>query len=157
MNRFVFCVEAILAREGGLVEDPDDPGGLTNFGISQRAFPTLDIRNLTRDGAITLYRRYYWEPSRADWLPVPLDLYVFDSAVNQGVGTALRLLQKAVNVAQDGAIGPITLGAITRLGAKQAAAQFMTQRALRYTTLDTFWKFGEGWFNRLFLIAGESA
>lgn len=157
MNRFVFCVEIILTREGGLKEDPDDPGGLTNFGISQRAFPALDIRKLTREGAITLYRTYYWEPSRATRLPAPLDLYLFDSAVNQGVGTAVRLLQKAVDVAQDGVIGPVTLGAITHLGAKDAAAQFMTQRALHYVSLGTFWKFGEGWFNRLFLIAGESA
>ncbi len=156
MTRFDWCVERILEREGGLTNDPDDPGGLTNFGISQRQYPALDIAALTRTDAIEIYRRDYWEPCGAEQMPEPLDFYLFDSAVNQGVGTAIRFLQTALRVHVDGRIGPETLGAITRLGASEAGALFMAERALHYVSLGTFWKFGRGWFKRLFIVAGES-
>ena len=101
MENFDRCVRAVLSEEGGLSDHQQDPGGLTKYGISQRAYPNLDIRRLTMDEAIELYRRDYWNPVHGTDLPASLALLVFDSAVNQGVGTAARLLQKAVGVAED--------------------------------------------------------
>jgi len=101
MENFDRCVRAVLSEEGGLSDHPQDPGGLTKYGISRRAYPDLDIRRLTMDDAIDLYRRDYWNPVHGTDLPASLALLVFDSAVNQGVGTAVRLLQKAVGVKED--------------------------------------------------------
>ena len=102
METFDRCVRAVLLEEGGLSDHPQDPGGLTKYGISRRAYPDLDIRRLTMDDVIEIYRRDYWNPVCGTDLPASLALLVFDSAVNQGVGTAARLLQKAVGVTADG-------------------------------------------------------
>ncbi len=155
MTRFEWCVARVVDIEGGLSNDPADPGGLTKFGISQRAYPLLDIANLTREEAINIYRIDYWERSGAARMPQPLDFYLFDCAVNQGVGKAPRLLQQAIGVDIDGFIGPETMGAIDRLGAAEAGAKFMARRALHYMSLGTFPTFGRGWLKRLFLVAGD--
>lgn len=156
MLRFDWCVARVLEREGGLVDHPSDPGGLTKYGISKRAYPLLDIANLTVEEATEVYRRDYWDASSAGDLPEPLDFYVFDSAVNQGVGRAIRLLQTCVGADVDGVLGPETLQAITRAGTDEAAARFMAQRALHYISLPTFQSFGRGWLKRLFMVAGEA-
>lgn len=83
----------VLAREGGLVDNPNDPGGLTNLGISQRQYPNVDIRHLTVAQAGALYRRDYWLPAGCDRLPDAPALVVFDSAVNCGVPRALEWLR----------------------------------------------------------------
>lgn len=89
----------ILEAEGGatITDNPSDPGGLTKYGISQKAFPNLDIRNLTEDEAKEIYREMYWNAVGADSIPWPLDLYVVDTAVNCGVVTAKRLSQTSLN------------------------------------------------------------
>ena len=109
MGDFTRCIDVILAEEGGLSHHRRDPGGLTKFGISSRAYPQLDIARLTRDQAVSIYRADYWTPIRGDDLPPGLDLLVFDTAVNMGVITAAMLLQDALGVTMDGVIGPITL------------------------------------------------
>ena len=84
----------VLLREGGLVDDPADPGGLTNFGISQRAHPDVDVRHLTREGAAVIYRTAYWEAAGCDQLTPGMALVVFDSAVNCGVSRAQEWLSQ---------------------------------------------------------------
>ena len=91
---FAQAVEFVLQCEGGLVDDPADPGGLTNRGISQRAYPNEDIRNLTVERAKELYSRDYWTAARCDELPPGMALVVFDSAVNCGVSRALNWLSQ---------------------------------------------------------------
>lgn len=83
----------ILEFEGGYVNDPDDPGGETKYGISKRSFPKEDIKNLTVDRAKELYRTLYWTPINGDELPDKMDLCVMNAAVNSGVGTALKFLK----------------------------------------------------------------
>lgn len=85
-------VAFVLEREGGYVADPADPGGETNLGISHKAYPDEDIKNLTRSRAVELYKRDYWIKAGCDTLPEPLALVVFDTAVNMGVGRAKQLL-----------------------------------------------------------------
>ena len=84
MQNFPDCISHVLAAEGGLVNDPKDPGGVTKFGISQRSYPALDIRALSLDEAKAIYQRDYWAPIQGERLPAGLDLLVLDHAVNAG-------------------------------------------------------------------------
>jgi hypothetical protein len=78
----------VLSWEGGYSNDPNDAGGETNFGISKRAYPNEDIKNMTMDRAMEIYRNDYWNACNCDDLPYPLDMVIFDTAVNMGVGRA---------------------------------------------------------------------
>lgn len=150
LGTFQKRLSIIYRWEGVLTRDANDPGGLTKWGISQRAYPMLDIENLTRDEAEQIYRADYWNPCRCDELPAGLDLIVFDCAVNQGVRTATRCLQRALGVTDDGIIGPVTLAAVRgrkdRLGLiKEVAAR----RGKKYGEAATFQHHGLGWMRRL--------
>ena len=94
-NDFEIAVEFVLEREGGLSDDPDDPGGLTKYGISQRAYPQLDIENLTVYDAKEIYYQDYWLKSGCDKLVPPLDLIVFDTSVHCGVSRARGFLEES--------------------------------------------------------------
>ena len=126
-----------------------EEGGLTHFGISQRAYPDVDMKALTLQKAAAIYREDYWDPIKGDLLPAGLDLLMLDSAVNQGAKTAAVLLQQALDIKADGIIGPITL---TR--ARQAMPDllitFAAERALRYEFSRNETTFGRGWYRRLF-------
>ena len=113
-------IKNVLRREGGdkITRDPDDPGGLTKFGISKRSNPDVDIENLTEDDAVLIYLEKYWKPSRASELPFQLQDMYFDMVVNFGQRRAVRILQEACNsksksngLVVDGRIGPNTLKA----------------------------------------------
>jgi lysozyme family protein len=148
MSAFDRAVELVLKWEGGYVNDPRDPGGETNFGISKRSYPAEDVRALTRERAIALYHRDYWQPIQGDALPPMLALAVFDAAVNMGVGTAIRLLQRTLGVPVDGVIGPQTLQAAARHADALAVRTFQAQRVLQYAKMPTFPTFGFGWVAR---------
>lgn len=89
---FVKAVEFVLAHEGGYVNDPDDSGGETKFGISKKSYPKLDIKNMTVELAKAIYRRDFWLANSCDMLKWPLNLVVFDTAVNLGSGRARAYL-----------------------------------------------------------------
>lgn len=148
--------EHIVGVEGGYSNDPRDPGGETKYGITKRDHPNVDIASLTLDDAKEIYRVQYWTPAMCDAFPWPLNLFVFDAAVNQGVDTAKKLLQKSLGVAQDGIVGKATLAAVGRADQKELCAMFMADRALRYTGTRNFDVYGRGWFKRLFVIAMEA-
>ena len=152
---FLRAVAAILKAEGGatITNDPDDPGGLTKYGISQRSYPDLDIANLTEAQAVEIYHRDFWQLVRGDELPANLALAVFDCAVNQGVEVAGRLLQRACEVPQDGRIGPVTVRAARR---SDALARFTAARAIRYFGTRNFDKYGFGWVTRAITKALEA-
>jgi len=155
-DHFPRAVDIILRQEGVLSDDSADRGGLTKYGISQRAYPDLDIRALTIDAAIALYRRDYWDRNRCGAMPWPLALTVFDAGVNQGTAAAAMLLQRALRVAADGAIGPVTLAAIHRAETGELLADYLSRRARRYAALARTdpeqRKFLRGWLKRLFHI-----
>lgn len=96
----------LIGIEGAYVNNPSDPGGETNWGISKRSYPNVDIKNLTRDGAKKIYRTDFWDRIRADTLPGSVSYQLFDFAVNSGIDTAVRYLQRAIGVADDGHWGP---------------------------------------------------
>ena len=147
----------IIGVEGGY-QSPEqaiarnDSGGETHFGICKRQYPDLDIKNLTLADAMEIYKRDYWDMVKGDLLPAPFDLFVFASAVNQGVNPAIIMLQKAVGVAQDGVIGKDTMNKLAN-ASSEVAAMFMTRCAMRYIGTRGFDTNGVGWFKRLFVIA----
>ena len=145
--------DLVLQFEGGdtLTEDSRDPGGLTRYGISQRAHPSVDIRNLTREQAHQIYDRDYWRRVRGDDLPLPVALMVFDAAVNQGAVTAVKLLQRAVGVSPDGVLGPVTLKALTGRDSASVCEEIAILRCNRYLTMDspTEETYERGWVARV--------
>lgn len=149
MTWFEQCFKQLISFEGGYCNDSADPGGETKFGISKRAYPDLDIANLTMDQAQAIYLRDYWMRASCDDLPPNIAFLVFDCAVNSGIGQAIRFLQRAVGVADDGSIGPITLAAVRRVDAEALASRFLGQRLEFMTRLSTWEKFGKGWARRI--------
>ena len=140
--------------EGGYVNDPRDPGGETSFGISKRSYPKVNIKSLTRDGAISIYKRDYWDAAGCDTMPPKIAVAVFDCAVNQGVGIAKRLIQKAAGVGADGIIGPKTRAAIGRANQEDLVVQFLGWRLRRYAFTANASIYMRGWSNRvLYLLA----
>lgn len=138
--------------EGGakITDDPDDPGGLTKWGISQRSFPHEDIRNLTELRAMELFQENYWTPARCSLFPEPVAIALADAAFNQGVKTAIALLQEALRVDPDGIVGKETVGAVNRRPPLEVVNEFLSRRALRYA--DGKAKYRRGWFLRLFRL-----
>lgn len=156
MIDFDRAVEIIFELEG-YDETVVDTGGLTKWGISQRAYPHLDILSLTKDDAKNIYRKDYWNASSAGKLAWPLNLYLFDSAVNQGVNPAIKMLQKAAGgLSIDGIMGKKTLARINGSDRDDLCARFMAQRAIRYQGTRGFDRYGYGWFSRLFRLTQRS-
>jgi hypothetical protein len=154
--RFGRCLSIVLEREGGYSNDPQHPGGPTMMGITQatlarwrgEAVTAEDVRALTEEEAREIYRAGYWNPLRCDALPPGLDLMVFDFGVNAGPGASARLLQRALAVRADGAIGPITLAAARAAGARACIDRLARLREEHYRALPGFARFGRGWLNR---------
>lgn len=146
---FDISINRVLGNEGGLVDDPDDPGGLTQWGISQRAYPTLDIRALKREGAIVIYRRDFWDRISADKLPPLLQFQALDFAVNCGIETAVRKIQLAAGVADDGHFGPISFTAIAAANPAALTFRFFAEELDYRRRLSGFQKYGNGWTARV--------
>jgi uncharacterized protein (TIGR02594 family) len=150
----------VLKMEGGYSNDPHDPGGPTNLGITLADLarfrglapvPELAaaIRALTHADVTPIYRAFYWEPCRAPQLPPALALFHFDTAVNHGVRGAARMLQQALAVEIDGDIGPLTLAGASECEPAITLAAYADIRRARYRTISTFWRFGRGWLARV--------
>lgn len=148
MSNFKTAVAIILSHEGGYVNDPRDAGGETRYGISKRAYPNVDIKDLTREEAIAIYKRDYWDKVRGDSLPFGVALAVFDFAVNAGVDRSIKLLQRCVDAKQDGKFGDITLAAVLAHNKHGLMEELATGRILYYAGLDSFKTYGAGWTRR---------
>jgi lysozyme family protein len=157
------AVRIVLELEGGgrLVLHSKDPGGLTKFGISLKAYPQLGrlgISDLTEEEAIAIYRRDYWEALGVDRLPPCLRLALFDTAVNCGTKAAVEILQRALRilgaqVAVDGDLGPLTFGAIINYPAERVLIHLLLERQRFYRSLGTYSVFGLGWEKRILKVA----
>ena len=173
MGNFDRVFDIVVGHEGGFTAYPADcgywTGGVigtgtcrgTRFGISAAAYPDLDIANLSLDAAKALYQRDYWQRIAGDRLPASLALLVFDAAVNNGTGRAIRWLQQVVQVLQDGVIGQKTLSAVDQAAARpdgliDLGAEFLAQRLLFMTSLPTWRTFGLGWARRLCRLPYEA-
>lgn len=138
----------LMKWEGGYVNDPKDPGGETKYGISKRSYPSLIIANLKESEAKAIYLRDFWNPIKADAMPYSVALNVFDMAVNFGQKTGAMALQEALGVTKDGAIGPITIGAVAKMNATDLVEKIATIRILKYVSDKNFGIYGKGWIAR---------
>jgi len=143
----------LLGHEGGFVDHPDDPGGATNWGVTERVARahgyTGHMRDLPVDTAKAIYRKDYWDAVRAEELPAAIRYAVFDAAVNSGPRQAIRWLQRAVGVRDDGVIGPVTLGAVRGANPEQVLRRMLAQRLRFMTGLSNWPTFGRGWARRI--------
>jgi lysozyme family protein len=168
MSVFEQAFAVVVGHEGGYDATRADPGNWTGgavgrgelrgtkFGISAAAYPALDIANLALAEAQAIFRRDYWDRVQADALPPPLALLVFDAAVNNGPDRAIRWLQAAAGVAEDGTIGPATLTAVNAGRGAAICAEFLAQRLAFMAALPTWRVFGLGWARRLCALPYES-
>jgi lysozyme family protein len=150
-----------LKHEGGLVNHPRDPGGMTNLGVTKRVWEDYtgrqasetDMRALTPEKVKPLYRERYWDRVRGDDLPSGVDFAIYDFAVNSGPARAVRFAQKIAGATQDGAMGPKTLAKIKEYcDAKgdEAFIQAYTDARMDFLQgLSTFNTFGRGWTRRV--------
>lgn len=145
--------DLLIGHEGGYVNHPNDPGGETNHGITARvarqAGYTGPMRDLPRETAKTIARNQYWDKVRAEDLPLGVRFDVFDTGYNSGTATAVKLLQRAVGVADDGVFGPKTLAAVRAQKDYQISMRFNAERILYLTGLPTWASFGKGWARRV--------
>ena len=141
--------QKLIGHEGGYIDHPADPGGATNFGISQRSYPGEDIRGMTLERAKQIYRRDYWDAAGCEYLPAKVRFSLFDMAVNSGVKRAVQTVQAAVNADQDGIIGPQTLMLIDIMPAPVLIARFNGHRLRFMSSLPNWPSFGRGWANRI--------
>lgn len=146
MDLFDSCFEKLIGHEGGYVNNKNDPGLETNWGISKRSYPNFDIARLTKEQAKTVYRRDFWDPL-GDADPA-IKFQVFDFAVNSGIQTAVRKLQAAIEVADDGHWGPISAAKLATCDRNDVLMRYMAQRLRYWASLSTFPQFGKGWANR---------
>lgn len=142
-------VAAVLKAEGGYANDPKDPGGETNFGISKRAYPNLDIKALTVADAEAIYRRDYWDKLRCDDLPTGVDYALFDFGANSGVARAAVYLQSVVHMNQDGVIGPLTIAACQKASATSVVTLLCNNRLIFLEKQADWPTYGKGWAARV--------
>ena len=144
-------IRHVLDSEGGYVNDPDDPGGETNYGISKRSYPDVDIAALTEAHAIAIYRRDYWDAGRCEELPPTVAAFLFDALVQHRPGAAKKLLQHALNVEADGIIGPATIRAAHEASGNSLIPDLFARRLDMYADIavGSRAKFRLGWFRRM--------
>lgn len=160
-NNFNNCLTVILHHEGGFVNHPKDPGGMTNLGVTKNVYEEWIghkvseqiMRKLTPSLVAPLYRKKYWDVLKCDGIPRGLDLCVFDFGVNAGTNRSARYLQRLIGVAEDGLIGPKTLIALTKKAASDGVGSLIDElqdaRRGYYRKLNTFPTFGRGWLRRV--------
>lgn len=139
--------DRLLGHEGKYVNDPRDPGGETNWGISKRSYPNLDIKSLSREAAKAIYLRDFWD-AVGDSVHAAIKFQVFDFAVNSGISTALRKLQRAVGVADDGHWGPMSDAAARKQDLSDTLMLFIAERLEFWTGLSTWPTYSKGWARR---------
>lgn len=149
---FEIAFERLIGHEGGYVNHPEDPGGETNWGITKRTALesgyTGPMRELTRDQAKVIYKTAYWNRAKADQYDGAIGYQLFDAAVNHGIGNAIRFLQRAASVADDGVMGPVSLAAVKAMAVTDVLMRFNAARLKFYTDLSTWPTFGKGWARR---------
>ena len=157
-SNFQRCLDLVLIHEGGFVDHPKDPGGITNMGVTKKAWEEYvghdvtreEMRSLTVAEITPFYRKRYWDACKCDDLPVGLDYVVFDIAVNSGTRQAAKFLQSAVGATTDGVIGNGTIACVKRtpITTSELIAIICTRRELFYRSLSGFPTFGRGWLRR---------
>ena len=153
MKSFKEIIEKVLEHEGGYVNDPKDLGGETKYGITKRFYPDVDIKNLTTEQAMEIYKKDYWDKNRVESLPNNLWHIYFDMCVNMGKRTEVKVLQRAAvnrgrNIDVDGGLGPATIGALKGVELDRVRAYRVKFYVDLITSKPEQEKFFLGWFRR---------
>ena len=162
-NNFDTSLAAVLHHEGGFVNHPSDPGGMTNLGCTKAVWEEWvghpvnesDMRNLKPSDVAPLYKAKYWDKVKGDELPAGIDYAVFDAAINSGPGRAAKWLQEVVGVTADGSIGPGTMKAVQSFNGDLVAA-YMAKRLAFLQSLTNWKTFGKGWGRRVDDVAAAA-
>jgi len=157
LSNFPASLALVLEAEGGFVNHPRDPGGMTNLGVTRnvwrdwvnRDVDEAEMRSLTPELVTSLYKTRYWDAVKADDMPRGVDYALFDSAVNMGPSRAAKMLQAALEVKTDGVIGRATIAAATAADPVELLEAFSLGKEAFYQSLPTFATFGKGWLNRV--------
>ena len=157
LSNFPAALALVLKSEGGFVNHPRDPGGMTNLGVTRnvwrewvnRDVDEAEMRALTPELVTPLYKQRYWDACHCSDLQRGVDYAVFDAAVNMGSGRAAKLLQAALGVTADGSIGRATIAAATAADPVELLEAFSLGKEEFYKSLPTFGVFGKGWLNRV--------
>ena len=154
---FEQALEKLLHHEGGYVNHPSDPGGMTNLGVTRRVYEEWvgressekEMRNLTPQDVAPIYKAKYWDRIKGDNLPNGLNYAVFDASVNSGTGRAAKWLQECVGAVPDGGIGPKTLAMVATHSPEDLIIKYCDMRQAFLESLSTFDTFGKGWTRRV--------
>ncbi|WP_097302041.1 glycoside hydrolase family 108 protein [Pseudomonas chlororaphis] len=150
---FTLCFKRTVGLEGGYVNDPNDPGGATRYGVTESVARANGYQGAMQDFplsmAFAIYWQDYWQPTGCPSFPLVIAYQLFDAAVNHGPTMAIKLLQQAVGVNSDGVMGPQTQSAVQALPSLSVAVLFLAQREQYYTTLSTWSDYGKGWSLRV--------
>ena len=156
-SNFQQSIDAMLVSEGGFSNNPKDPGGMTNLGVTKTVWEgwtghdatEQTMRNLSTADVTPLYKKKYWDAVQGDALPSGVDYCVFDTAVNSGAGRSIKLLQRSIGVTEDGFLGPNSLAAILVSDVGSLIDKYCAARNEFLQSLSTFETFGKGWTNRV--------
>jgi len=163
-ENFDAALAAVLHHEGGYVNHPADPGGMTNLGVTRRVWQEWvgrdvseqEMRGLTPEQVGPMYKAKYWDKIKGDDLPAGVDYVVFDAAINSGPGRAAKWLQECVGATPDGAIGPATLRAVAAADPEELIARYQERRRDFLQSLNTWPTFGKGWGRRVDEVASAA-
>jgi lysozyme family protein len=164
-DNFESALEAVLHHEGGFVNHPADPGGMTNLGVTKKVWEEWvghevdekTMRGLTPEIVGPMYKAKYWDKVKGDELPSGVDYAVFDAAVNSGPGRAAKWLQGCVGVEQDGGIGPKTLAAVSAINSAELVEDYAKRRLSFLMDLPHWGTFGKGWGRRVAAVQTVAA
>lgn len=153
MAYFEKAIDKTLKHEGNYVNDPDDPGGETKYGISKRAYPDVDIANLSIDQAKVIYKRDYWDKINGNSIHTQgVASSIFDFAVNVGVSSASKIAQGVIGASQDGNIGVKSIDAINEYDPILFISNYKLGKIKKYVLIvkkrPTSIKYLLGWINR---------
>ena len=153
MSDFDKAFDLLIGNEGGYVNNPKDPGGETNWGITKTVAVANgyagDMRTMPKEAAKGIYKKMYWDKLQCDQLGFAVAFQLFDAGVNHGNSQAVKFLQRALSVVDDGVIGAKTIAATNSLDDLQIVMLFNAERIEFYAALKTFSTFGKGWVRRV--------
>ena len=153
MANFDILFNRLMEHEGGYINHHSDPGGETMYGVTKRVARangyTGSMRNLPKATAQAIAHKDYWRAIKGDDLPDDVAWQVFDAAYNHGNRQAIKFLQRAVGVNDDGFIGDVTLSAVNAIDKNDIVLLFLAERLQFFTNLKTWGTFGKGWSRRI--------